>query len=150
MEIRLTIDKCAVFDEVGLTTNYAGVKMEGADRESQERVSVAEQDSVLLERFWAEACGACTYALKAFVLNVEHGGDAYVRTMEMPAAFDDALTDSMERSLFGCFVALIVAKWFALTNKADAAYYFDAAAAMLGEVLHMAWFKQRPKRPAPK
>jgi hypothetical protein len=150
MEIRLTIDKSAVFDEVGLTTNYAGVKMEGADRESQERVSVAEQDSVLLERFWAEACGTCTDVLKAFVLNVEHGGDAYVLTMATPAAYDDALTDSMERSLFSYFVASIIAKWDAVAYKADSAYYFDAAAAMLAEVLRKAYHKQRPKRPEPK
>ena len=78
-EIELTVQKASVYDEVAKTTSYTGAKMTGDD-DAYERIFTTDDDRMMLERFWVEACSAVTEQFKPFLLRVSdqpesHGVD---------------------------------------------------------------------------
>ena len=141
----LTVDKNKVYEEVAKTTHYTGKKTE--EGQSFERISTTEQDYEMLERFWSESKDtACNSMMKKLLSETEADG-RYAITLELSGSFDEALADSMERSLFSFFVMNITAKWYTLANKEEAAGYAQEAATYMDDVKRKAYYKKKPVRP---
>lgn len=145
MEITLTVNKEAVYEEVSQTTSYTGAKMD--DEHAYERIFTTDEDKTMLERFWSECRNmVCNSLKKILVQEFEINGE-WKLTLGVSTAFDDNLTSSMERSLFSFFVMNITAKWYTFTNKSEATGYASEAATYIEDVMRKAFFKKKPTRP---
>ena len=67
--ITLTVNKAYVYDEVAKTTAYTGAKMKD-DADAYDRIFTTDEDRMMLERFWVEACNGATEEFKQFIVNV--------------------------------------------------------------------------------
>lgn len=145
MEIALKVNKEAVYDEVAKTTEYTGAKMD--DEHAYEVISTTDEDKTMLERFWNECKNmVCNSLKKVLVSEVEAEGD-YTLTLGVSTAFDESLTESMQRSLFSFFVMNITAKWYTFANKSEATGYATEAATYIEDIMRKAFFKKKPTRP---
>lgn len=145
MEITLKVNKEAVYDEVAKTTEYTGAKME--DEHAYEVISTTEEDKTMLERFWNECKNmVCNSLKKVLISEVEVEGE-YSLVLGLSTAFDESLTDSMQRSLFSFFVMNITAKWYTFANKSEATGYATEAATYIDDIMRKAYYKKRPERP---
>ena len=153
---KITINKSYVYDEVAKTTSYVGAKMMAEDSGAYKRIFTTDDDRMMLERFWAEACSATTEQLKQFIVKVSshpesHGvelGNNYVAELEMSSSFDTSLTDSIQSSLFSFFVSYIVSKWYKVTNKTEADSYALEATNMMDDVMRKIYHRKKPRRVA--
>ena len=145
MEITLKVNKETVYDEVAKTTEYTGAKMD--DEHAYETISTTEEDKTMLERFWNECKNMiCNSLKKVLVSEVEAEGE-YSLTLGLSTAFDESLTESMQRSLFSFFVMNITAKWYTFANKSEATGYATEAATYIEDIMRKAFFKKKPTRP---
>ena len=145
MEVTLKINKETVYDEVAKTTEYTGAKMD--DEHAYETISTTEEDKTMLERFWNECKNmVCNSLKKVLVSEVEADGE-YSLTLGLSAAFDESLTESMQRSLFSFFVMNITAKWYTFANKSEATGYATEAATYIEDIMRKAFHKKKPTRP---
>lgn len=145
MEITLKVNKEAVYDEVAKTTEYTGAKMD--DEHAYEVISTTDEDKAMLERFWNECKNMiCNSLKKVLVSEVEAEGE-YSLTLGLSTAFDESLTESMQRSLFSFFVMNITAKWYTFANKSEATGYATEAATYIEDIMRKAFFKKKPTRP---
>lgn len=145
MEITLKVNKETVYDEVAKTTEYTGAKMD--DEHAYEVISTTDEDKAMLERFWNECKNMiCNSLKKVLVSEVEAEGE-YSLTLGLSTAFDESLTESMQRSLFSFFVMNITAKWYTFANKSEATGYATEAATYIEDIMRKALFKKKPTRP---
>ena len=101
----------------------------------------------MLERFWNESKNTACNSLKKILLNEVEREGIYQLSLGVSSSFDEALTESMERSLFSFFVMNITAKWYTFTNKEEAAGYATEAATYMEDIMRKAFFKRKPMRP---
>lgn len=145
INITLTVNKEKVYEEVAQTTSYTGAKMD--DENAYDRIFTTDEDKSMLERFWNECRNTVCNSMKK-VLNLESETDGvFSLALELSNSFDEALTESMQRSLFSFFVMNITAKWYTFTNKEEATGYATEAATYLEDIMRKAYFKKRPVRP---
>jgi len=117
-DIALTVNKESVYEEVAQTTSYTGAKMN--DELAYNRIFTTDEDKSMLERFWNESKNTACNSLKKILLNEVEREGIYQLSLGVSSSFDEALTESMERSLFSFFVMNITAKWYTFTNKKSA------------------------------
>lgn len=155
-EITITINKTDVYDEVSKTTEYEGSKAKD-DQEAYERVSVTEEDQLMLERFWLEACNMMTGLLKPFIKTVSSQDSVksvdtkknYVATLEMSSSWDSTLKDSLQADVFSYFVTSLLAKWSRMANKEDADVLTAEANGFVESIKSKVWYRKRPMREKP-
>lgn len=145
IDITLTVNKEKVYEEVAQTTSYTGAKME--DEHAYDRIFTTDEDKSMLERFWNESKNTVCNSLKKILLNEIEASGVYQLSLGVSSSFDEALTESMNRSLFSFFVMSITAKWYTFTNKEEATGYATEAATYMEDVMRKAFFKKRPTRP---
>lgn len=149
VDITLTVDKEEVYEEVSRTTSYTGAKLEDTgDAGAYERIFTVDEDKIVLNRFWEECKNmVCNSFKKVLVSEEETEEGAYVLTLGLSSAFDESLTESMQRSLFSFFVMNITAKWYTFANKSEATVYATEAATYIEDIMRKAFYKKRPTRP---
>ncbi len=147
IEVTITIEKEAVYEEVAQTTSYTGAKMEGGDSKTYDRIFTTEADRSQLERFWNESCVAVCETLKEFVQQERNEKEGFEADLRLSSAFDKALEPAMKKELFSFFVMNIAAKWYVFTNKNEAGEFATAAATMLEGVKRKAYYRRKPTRP---
>lgn len=147
MEVRITVDKCAVMDEVAKTTSYTGAKMT-EDEGAYKRIFTTDEDLAALDRFWNECCVDLCEMLKKNLAGESMTSDGcYVMQLDLSNSFDKTLTGPMEKEAFSYFVTGIVSKWYAYTNKSESGQYATAASSLLEGIHRKACYKRRPTRP---
>lgn len=154
--ISLKVTKADVYDEVAKTTSYAGAKMPD-DENAYERIFTTDDDRMMLERFWVEACNGATERLKPFITSVtqqsvSHGVELdvnYEVGLELSNSFVADLKDSISTSLHSYFVGYIVAKWFKFTNKGESESYAADAAGAMDDVMKKVYYRKKPSRVVP-
>jgi hypothetical protein len=83
---------------------------------------------------------------------ISHGVDLarnYSVGLELSSSYDDNLTEAVSTSLFSFFVASIVSKWFAFSNKPEAESYAVGAATIMDDVMRKIYYKKKPTRVTP-
>lgn len=146
MEIILNVNKEDVYSEVAQTTAYTGAKMD--DEHAYENISTTDEDKSMLERFWSESKNMICNSLKKMLLSEEETEEGkYSLKLGLSTAFDESLTESMERSLFSFFVMNITSKWYTFANKSEATGYAAEAATYIEDIMRKAFFKKKPTRP---
>lgn len=155
--IELIINKANVYDEVAKTTSYTGLKTKD-DETAYDRIFTTDEDRMMLERFWVEACNGATEQFKPFLVSVNaqpmsHGVELendYKVALELSESYDESLTGSVQTSLFSYFVALIVSKWFKFSNKEESGSYATDALGAIDDVMRKIYYRKKPKRVMPK
>lgn len=145
IDIALTVNKEKVYAEVAQTTSYTGAKMD--DELAYDRIFTTDEDKSMLERFWSESKNTVCNSLKKTLQGEVEADGEYILSLGLSNSFDEALTESMERSLFSFFVMNITAKWYTFTNKEEAAGYATEAATYMEDIMRKAFFKKKPIRP---
>ena len=145
IDITLTVNKEKVYEEVAQTTSYTGAKMD--DEHAYERIFTTDEDKSMLERFWNESKNTVCNSLKKILLSEIEASEEYRLSLGLSSSFDEALTESMNRSLFSFFVMNITAKWYTFTNKEEATGYATEAATYIEDIMRKAFFKKKPTRP---
>lgn len=163
MEIKLSISKEDVMQEIAVTTAYTGGKMDN-DENALHRISTVDEDENHLERFWEESRADLCQELIGLVtfegmvnnyVPIEPYDPAhlvcvpkhYELRLDVSKSFDEALLPSMQLSLRSFFVHNIVAKWYIYTNKQEAGDYADKATTLLDDIHRKAVYKKKPTRP---
>lgn len=146
MNVQLSINKEAVYREVGQTTSYTGAKMDD-DPNAYERIFTTDEDQCQLERFWDESCTAFCEVMKKYLISDKIVEEGHLFSLDFSRAFDAALLPSMQKDLFSYFVMNITSKWYGFTNKKEAGEYGAAAIALLEGIHRKACFKRKPTRP---
>lgn len=158
MQITLNIKKASVYDEIAKLTGYVGSKTdEDIVGKTYDRVFTTDDDKLLLERFWREACNSSTDEFKQFISSVSNPSNSqtvdetevYNIVMNMPSSFDQNLSPSIESSLFSYFVNTIACKWFAISDKAQTEYYKTEALNNGNEVKRKIYYRKKPVRVVP-
>lgn len=144
-QLILKVDKASVMQEVAQTTSYTGAKME--EENAYDRIFTTDEDESILERFWNESKNAVCNSVKKILTSETEANGIFSLTLELSTAFDQALAESMQRSLFSFFVMSITAKWYTFTNKEETTMYATEAAAYLDDILRKAYYKKKPTRP---
>ena len=101
IDITLTINKEKVYEEVAQTTSYTGAKW----RMNTHTIVffTTDEDKSMLERFWNESKNTVCNSLKKILLNEIETSGEYQLSLGVSSSFDEALTESMNRSLFSFF-----------------------------------------------
>ena len=146
MEIRLTVNREAVLDEVQRTTLYTGGKMTG-DEGALARIGTVDDDRGELLRFWDECRAEVAQAFIRLLADERMEGEAYVLDLNVSVAFDRALLPGMELGLFSYFVQSIAAKWYVYANKGEAGDFAAMGKRQLDEIKEKAFYKKQPQRP---
>ena len=123
IDIILTVNKEKVYEEVARTTSYTGAKMD--DEFAYDRIFTTDEDKSMLERFWCESKNTICNSLKKMLLDETEADSEYRLSLGLSNSFDEALKESMQRSLFSFFVMNVTAKWYTFTNKEEAAGFSD-------------------------
>lgn len=148
METTLTIKKAEVLDEIAKTTAYIGAKQTDADGTAYDRISTTDEDAEMLARYWEECKATATGSLRSVVKEESESADGvFTLKLELSAAWNERLHDTMEKSLFSFFVMGMASKWQMLTDRQEVADYATLAAASLEDVKQKAFYKKRPTRP---
>ena len=153
ISVTLTVNKANVYNEVAKTTSYTGAKMQG-DESAYQRIFTTDDDRMMLERFWVEACNAATEQFKPFLTSVSSQpegrgvelGSNYVVGLSLSSSFDSTLTGSIGTSLFSFFVSVIVSKWYKFTNKGEAESYAADALGMMEDIMRKIYYRKKPSR----
>lgn len=146
-ELKITIGKDRVYEEVAQTTSYTGAKMMEGDQGAYDRIFTTDADRSQLERFWAESCAAACEAMKKYLTGTDDTTDGFTMELELSASYDETLSDSIRKDMESFFVMNITGKWFSFTNKPECGDYAAGAASFLESVKRKACFKKKPKRP---
>ncbi|WP_321331876.1 hypothetical protein [uncultured Bacteroides sp.] len=157
MNITISIKKAAVYDEVSKLTGYVGSKTVEDTGKSYDRVFTTDDDKLMLERFWREACNSSTDEFKQFISSVSipsnvqtiDDAEVYEVVMDMPSSFDALLTSSIEGALNSYFVNMITSKWFAISNSQQMEFYRNEALSNGNEVKRKIYFRKKPIRIIP-
>ena len=155
IEERITIAKVAVYDEVAKTTSYTGVKKVN-DAEAYLRIFTTDEDRLMLERFWSEACNVATDLMKPFLVESNSRSDSgygevsttddYIVSLSLPSSFSVAVMPSLRNSLLNFFVSAIVGKWYKFTNKDESEVYLQEAQKMYDDVRRKLYYRSKPTR----
>ena len=146
MEIKLSVNRKDVFNEVATEASYVAVK-NSAEVDLTKVVSIVDEDFEHLDMFFNDARISLVNELAEFVINESAEGDEYVITLSLSNSFNQAFVTTMNNSLFRYFVNYILSKWWIYTNKQDAGAYADSTAQYLQDIHKKALFKVKPKRP---
>lgn len=152
MDITLNIKKASVYDDVAKLTGYIGAKNNESEL-TYDKVFTTDDDRILLERFWRDACNASTDEFKNFIKSVTESTsqtidntEIYTVVMDMPSSFDSNLTNSIQNSLHSYFVNSIASKWFALIDKNESDYYNKESAVNGVDIRAKIYHRKRPSR----
>lgn len=144
-EYTLKVDKDKVYNEVALRTAYVGAKT--GDEASYKSIAVTEYDNEMLDRFWNESKHSATHAIGEMLKYEEEDGGIWEVTVSLPQTFNESLLPTIVGGLSNFFITNIAAKWYVITNKADAADTAASAVAILTDVVRALMSRVRPSKP---
>lgn len=152
----LKVNKGILYRDVEKITSYTGAKAQEAGVEgAYDRIRTTDSNSEVLERFWHDTCSEVTGRLSHYVRRdggyqpPSHGtdpSDCYEIGLSLPDNFNRPLDGSLEAALHGYFVDSLCARWFAMTDKEDAAVYAASAGEKMGDILRKLHSRVRPVR----
>lgn len=149
--VELNVGKLNVYDEVAKVTSYEGAKA-AEDGSAYERVFTTDQDRMLLESYWLDACEAVNDQVKNYLSSVEaqpisHCVELeanYKATLSMPEGYDENLSNSINNTLFSYFVNYIISRWFGVADKENAGQYANQAIGAIDDVMKKLNHRKRP------
>lgn len=140
------ITKADVYAEVGTLTAYAGAKMVTDDQTIPDRILMTDEDLSSLSRLWDEAISVITERLKDFSPKISASTSEMGLTLDVSSQYDMANGTALRISLRSFIIDSIVAKWFMLANKEEAAAYAAQAATDMEAARRNLYSRKKPTK----
>lgn len=144
-EVQLIFRRSHALEEVSLSTAYAGAKRQDEPK-TYERVATTEANADILGRFWVEAMGDVSDAVKRYCRGRQQTDDQHTYTLYMPEAWDATLQSGLQTAFDTYVVNYIIAKWCGYTERDDTELYAHRAADGMFSATRKLYFRQRPTR----
>ena len=145
-DIRISINKDEVYEEVAKTTAYIGGKNLDANGKSlYDQVFVTDADREMLEGYWNAAIGDVSVALYS-VLAFENSYEEETFGLRVSNVFKETLVKTLETTAFSYVVNKIVAEWCLVVSKDKAEDYLSKANALLVKMDAILYIRKRPTR----
>ena len=147
-DIRISINKDKVYEEVAKTTAYIGGKSLDANGKSlYDQVFVTDADKEMLEGYWNAAIGDVSVALDS-VLAFENSDSGEEETFGLRVSnlFKESLTKTMKSSIFSYVVNKIVAGWCSVVAPDKVEYYELISKTHLAKIGGIIYSRKRPTR----
>lgn len=147
MEIKLSVNKNKVFEQVQVSSSYNARKRVG-DETAQFRMPVIDEDYEHLSSFFDDAKRAFCFFVKDFLVSeYEDSEGDYTIILNVSNAFDVSLTNSVNIGLFRYFVNSIISNWYLYTCKDEAPAYSQLANSCVEDIVIKLRKKRKPIRP---
>lgn len=148
----INISKQAVYEEVAKITAYLGAKRISDEQDTYSQFATTDEDRLMLEEYWVEACNAATQTMKRYVVEVSGQtiGDGtedgtYTATLQMPNTWPSTLHSAVEAELFAFLSALITAKWLDLAGSDKSDTYGKLADAKQSKLSMLLFHRDKPQ-----
>lgn len=140
--IRSDIDK-----HLSNITAYTGVKRcTGASIEDIDRISTAEEDTVLLDRYWVNAANVLAEQVKGFIASLSVSGEALSVELHLSDSFDDSLFPTVSEGMASFMTAYMAKSWFAIACPDKADEWSRESSRLLAEISRSLYHRRRPSR----
>ena len=152
--ITVQIFKDDVYEEVAKATDYTGAKLIDGDEGARDRILATDSDLSDLGRFWEESVLATNERLKEMIVSGATKQIPVTITLQskeveaQSKSFDKGMKDNVQSALRNFFIASIIAQWFKLANKGEAADYFNQAGEMMDGAERLLYSRKIPTRPS--
>lgn len=147
-DIRISINRDEVYEEVAKTTAYIGGKNLDANGKSlYDQVFVTDADRKMLEGYWNAAIGDVSVALDS-VLAYQNSDSGKEETfgLRVSSLFKESLVKTLETTAFSYVVNKVVAEWCLVVSKDKAEDYLSKANALLVKMDSILYMRKRPTR----
>lgn len=147
-DIRISINKDEVYEEVAKTTAYIGGKSLDANGKSlYDQMFVTDADRDMLEGYWNAAINDVSVALDS-VLAFENSDSGEEETFGLRVSnlFNESLVKTLETTAFSYVVNKVVAEWCLVVSKDKAEDYLSKANALLVKMDAILYMRKRPTR----
>ena len=147
-DIRISINRDEVYEEVAKTTAYIGGKSLDANGKSlYDQVFVMDADRDMLKGYWNAAIGDVSVALDS-VLAFENSDSGEEETFGLRVSnlFKESLVKTLETTAFSYVVNKVVAEWCLVVSKDKAEDYLSKANALLVKMDAILYMRKRPTR----
>lgn len=147
-DIRISINRDKVYEEVAKTTAYIGGKNLDANGKSlYDQVFVTDADRDMLEGFWHDAIGDVSAALESVLATERSDSDEEeIFGLRVSTLFKGSLAKTLEITAFSYVVNKIVAEWCLVVSKDKAEDYLSKANALLVKIDAILYMRKRPTR----
>ena len=145
--IEINISRDEIDTEISKMTAYTGFKSPSAgNQEEYDRIATVDEDTALLDRYWATAGNTLAERLKGFVTVFGLTAGALTLTLEVSGSYDDTMTPSVRGDLRDYMAAAMLRSWFSLTLPAKAEEWEVESGRLLRDISSKLHHRQRPKR----
>lgn len=142
-ELRITIARDNVFEEVRKTTAFDGAKRENGDG-TYDRVMATEDDRQIMARAFDEATQAAESAFADIAYDVETNDEQWGVTLRLPNSFNEKATQSINSDVFSFFCESLLEKWYASTLPDASSRHAQLALGYLTDASKKIWFRSAP------
>ena len=147
-DIRISINKDEVYEEVAKTTAYIGGKNLDANGKSlYDQVFVTDADRDMLEGYWNAAISDVSVALDS-ILAFENSDSGEEETFGLRVSnlFKESLTKTLKSSIFSYVVNKIVTGWCSVVAPDKVEYYELVSKTHLDKIGEIIYARKRPTR----
>lgn len=131
-------------------TAYTGVKGSSqATVEDIDRIATADEDSTILNRYWANAANVLAEQVKEFIASFSIDNEAISLSLCLSDSFDDSLSNAVREGMASFVTAYMAKGWFSLALPDKAAEWSDECGRLLSEISRSLYHRRRPHRPQP-
>ena len=145
--MKIIISKEKIYKDVTRTSLYTGAKHPDGNPAMLSRIAVIDSDRPLLSHFCDEALASAALVLRQVLRSVTSDERDITIVFHLSQASDDTQTSGIADSLTDYMKTAVIARWLALSDKAEAGAYTAEASRLLDECLRKALYKRKPTRP---
>ena len=147
-DIRISINRDEVYEEVAKTTAYIGGKNLDANGKSlYDQVFVTDADREMLEGYWnAAICDVSVALYSVLAFENSESGEEETFGLRVSNLFKESLVKTLETTAFSYVVNKIVAEWCLVVSKDKAEDYLSKANALLVKMDAILYMRKRPTR----
>lgn len=147
-DIRISINRDKVYEEVAKTTAYIGGKtLDASGKSLYDQVFVTAADREMLEGFWNDAIGDVSAALGSVLVTEKSDSDEEeIFGLRVSTLFKGSLAKTLEATAISYVVNKIVAEWCLVVSKDNAEDYLSKANALLDKMDALLYMRRRPTR----
>ena len=145
--LKIDIKRSDVDKHLSNITAYTGVKrVSQPSADDIDRISTAEQDSLLLDRYWTGAAGVLAEQVKVFMAAFSVTDEALAIELHLSDSFDYTLSPTVTDGMASFMTAYMAKGWFSLALPEKATEWAEEANRLLSEISRSLYHRRRPVR----
>lgn len=148
--INIDIKRGDIDEQLSKITAYTGAKgIAAVSAADFDRIATANEDSDLLNRYWAGAANVLADRLRHFISNFSVSQDCISISLQPSGAFDHSLADALRNDMASFVTAFMAKAWFSITLPEKSDEWEEESARLLSEISRNIYHRRRPQRHVP-